>query len=129
MKRERAYTFAIGLLLASIPGAKHGSAQPAPSFRASCDSVRQELDRLGAGKDAYFTIQVVGRLEFVSKTESVALLGMCGPPNPRVLCVTYTTDAWKVGDTAMISGAFSEERPDFIKLDPCLHAKAPEGPG
>jgi hypothetical protein len=79
--------------------------------------------RGGEGRVLYD--QVVGRLEFVSKTESVALLGMCGPPNPRVLCVTYSTDDWKVGDTAMISGAFGEDRPDYIKLDPCLHAKAP----
>ena len=129
MKRGSTFKLAaVGLLLACSLSVSHGLAQPAPSFRASCNSLRENLNRLGAGEDAYFTIQVVGRLEFVSKTESVALLGMCGPPNPRVLCVTYTTDEWKVGDTAMISGAFSEQRPDYIKLDPCLHAKAPEGP-
>jgi hypothetical protein len=123
---QSARLVAVGLLLASSLGAiSGGKAQPGPSFRATCDSLRESLDRLGAAKDAYFTIQVVGRLEFVSKTESVALLGMCGPPHPRVLCVTYSTDDWKVGDTAMISGAFGEDRPDYIKLDPCLHAKAP----
>ena len=121
-----ARAFAAGLILAAGAGSV-GLAQPDPSFRARCETLRGSLERLGAAKDAYFTIQVVGRLEYVGKSDSVALLGMCGPPNPRVLCVTYTTDDWKVGDTAMISGMYSETRPDYIKLDPCLHAKAPAG--
>ena len=100
-------------------------AQPDPSFRTTCDGLRSSIERLAAAKDAYFTVQVVGRLDFVGKSDSVALLGMCGPPNPRVLCVTYTTDAWKIGDLAMVSGTFSEDRPDYIKLDPCLHSRPP----
>jgi hypothetical protein len=101
-------------------------AQPDPSFRTSCDGLRAKLQELSPKPD-YFTLQLVGRLEFVGTTDSVALLGMCGPPNPRVLCVTYKTDDWRVGDTAMLSGTFSEDRPGYIKLDPCLHAKAPDG--
>jgi hypothetical protein len=30
-----------------------------------------------------------------------------------------------VGDTAMVFDTSSENRPDYIKLDPCLHARAP----
>ena len=124
--RYTSWLAAVALLATALGPSRPAVAQPAPSFRATCDTLRASLDQLGADRDSYVTIQVVGRLEFVSKTESVALLGMCGPPHPRVLCVTYTTDEWKVGDTAMISGAFSEDRPGYIKLDPCLHAKAPQ---
>jgi hypothetical protein len=98
-------------------------AQPDASFRASCGEVRAKLQKLRPEADSYFAIQVVGEVKYVGSDAALAYLGLCGPPDPRILCVTYTTGDWKMGDTVMVTGIFSEDRPDYIKLDPCLHSK------
>jgi hypothetical protein len=98
-------------------------AQPDASFRSTCGEIRAKLDRLGAERGDYFAIQVVGEVKYVGSDAALAYLGVCGPPDPRVLCVTYVTGEWKIGDTVMVTGIFSEDRPDYIKLDPCLHSK------
>lgn len=111
------------LLLLSGTG---GQAQPEPSFRTGCEGLRDSLARLAAKPGEYFTIQLVDTLRYVGSDQALAYLGLCEPPAPRVLCVTYSRDDWKVGDRVMVSGAFSEDRPGYVKLDPCLHARPPE---
>lgn len=100
-------------------------AQPDASFRAECNEVRAKLDALAKPTDGYFNIQVVGAVQAVGRGEGAAFLGLCGPPAPRILCVTYELDAWKVGDRVMVTGTFNEDRPGYIKLDPCLHSRLP----
>jgi hypothetical protein len=119
--RRRLYGLAILALLAALPGG--APAQPDASFRATCSELRARLAQLRPEKDAYFTIQVVGEVKYVGADAALAYIGLCEPPGPRVLCVTYTNDDWKIGDTVMVSGAFSEDRPNYIKLDPCLHSR------
>ena len=109
------------LLLAASPSG--APAQPDASFRATCGEVRAKLQKLRPEADSYFAIQVVGELKYVGSDAALAYLGLCGPPDPRILCVTYVTGDWKIGDTVVVTGIFSEDRPDYIKLDPCLHAK------
>jgi hypothetical protein len=49
-------------------------------------------------------------------------MAMCSPPDPQVLCVTYSTGGRKAGDTVVLSGTYSPRGPDHILLDPCLHS-------
>ena len=96
------------------------SAQPAPSFTASCGELRKEVGRL-ARKEEMATIAVTGRLTAVKSDGALVYLFMCSAPHPRVLCVTYETNGSKEGDEVIVTGNFIERGPDHIQLDPCLH--------
>ena len=71
-------------------------------------------------------MQVVGALTDVQSDGALAYMQMCSAPEPRVLCVTYSTNGRKAGDTVVLSGTYSQRGPDHILLDPCLHLQ-PEG--
>jgi hypothetical protein len=102
-------------------------AQPEPSFRSTCRDLRASVRQLDSADDALVTIQVVGPLTAVHFDGAVAYMGMCSPPDPQVLCVTYSTDGWKKGDVVVLSGTYSQRGPDHILLDPCLHSPPPPG--
>jgi hypothetical protein len=67
------------------------------------------------------TIQVEGRLTGVQSDGALVYMTLCAPPDPRVLCVTYSADERKAGDAAVLTGTYSRRGPDHILLDPCLH--------
>ncbi len=100
-------------------------AQPAPSFRANCDNLRASVRQLDPNPDDYFTIEVVGILREVQSDGVLVYMLMCAPPNPQVLCVTYSTNDRKKGDRVILAGTYSGRGPDHVMLDPCLH-HAPE---
>jgi hypothetical protein len=65
------------------------AAQLAPTFQARCDELRAAMAGLnGREEDELITIEVVGPLAFVRAAGGIVYLGLCGPPDPRVLCVT-----------------------------------------
>jgi hypothetical protein len=111
--------------LAAMAGSTAAEAQPAPSFRASCDTLRASIRELAPKPDDYFTIEVVGTLAEVQSDGVLVYMLMCAPPDPQVLCVTYSTNDRKKGDRAILAGTYSERGPDHVMLDPCLH-HAPE---
>jgi hypothetical protein len=96
-------------------------AQPEPSFQATCNSLRESLSRLNAKPDDYFTIEVAGTLTGVHSDGALVYMTMCSPPDPQVLCVTYSMGDRKKGEKAILAGTYSERGPDHIMLDPCLH--------
>ena len=98
-----------------------GQAQPAPSFRATCAELRGAVQRLNHDGESLVVIEVVGPLTHVQAGEPLAYLVACAPPDPQVLCVTYGTGNFKVGNTAMLTGTFTQRGPNHIQLDPCLH--------
>ncbi len=67
------------------------------------------------------TIEVVGPLQIVREENGLVLLGLCGPPDPRVLCITYETNGRQPGDRVLVVGSIHPAGEDFIQLDPCLH--------
>jgi hypothetical protein len=99
-------------------------AQPAPSFRATCQDLRASLKKLSPKPDDYFTIEVVGPLAEVHSDGVLVYMLMCAPPDPQVLCVTYSTSGRKKGDRVVLAGTYGERGPDHIMLDPCLHHPA-----
>ena len=103
-------------------------AQPEPSFRSPCRDLRATLRTLDMRGDPLVTIQVEGALTAVQSDGALVYLGLCAPPDPRVLCVTYADNGRRVGDMVVVSGAYSQRGPDHVLLDPCLHFP-PEGAG
>jgi hypothetical protein len=97
------------------------SAQPAPSFRATCGELRREIAKLGWTEGELVTFEVVGTLTVVHHDGALAYLGMCKAPDPQVLCVSYETNGRKVGETAVLTGSYIPRGPNHIQLDPCLH--------
>lgn len=98
------------------------AAQPAPTFQARCGEVREAVAGLqGREQNELITIEVIGELVHLEEGAGLVYLGLCGPPDPRVLCVTYQTNGRKLGDRVVVVGALVPRGPDFIQLDPCLH--------
>jgi len=98
------------------------SAQPAPSFQARCGELRQAIKELeGREERELVTIEVVGPLQIVREDNGLAFLGLCGPPDPRVLCITYEANGREVGERVVVIGSIHPAGEDFIQLDPCLH--------
>jgi hypothetical protein len=97
-------------------------AQPAPTFHAHCNDLRKAMSDLGGREDRELvTIEVEGPLALVHESNGLVYLGVCGPPAPRVLCVTYETNGRKVGEKVVVVGSIVPRGPDFVQLDPCLH--------
>jgi hypothetical protein len=94
--------------------------QPEPSFRATCGELRAKLAQLDLADGTLITIEVEGALTLVRPGPGISYLGMCAPPDPQVLCVTYGTGDLKVGDRTLLVGAISPRGPDHLLLDPCL---------
>ncbi|MEZ5787849.1 MAG: hypothetical protein R3D62_15555 [Xanthobacteraceae bacterium] len=98
-------------------------AQPAPSFQATCAELRQAMAGLKSREEnELVAIEVVGDLKLVYEGPGLVYLGLCGPPHPRVLCVTYQTNGRKVGDRVVVVGTIVPRGPEFVQLDPCLHS-------
>jgi hypothetical protein len=108
--------------LAALACVNPAGAQPAPSFQSGCGELRQAMAGLDRREETELvTIEVAGPLELVHSESGLVYLGLCGPPHPRVLCITYETNGRKVGDRVVVTGSIVPRGPDFIQLDPCLH--------
>ena len=105
--------------LLGIP--RDAGAQPAPSFRATCGELRGAVKKLDHDGEGLVTIEVVGALTDVQSDGVLVYMQMCSPPDPQVLCVTYSTNGRKNGDRVILAGTYSQHGPDHIMLDPCLH--------
>jgi hypothetical protein len=108
--------------------ANTAAAQPEPSFRSTCRDLRASLQLLDPKPDDYLTIEVTGALTDVHSDSVLTYMLMCSPPDPQVLCVTYSAGGRKKGDDVILAGTYSQRGPDHIMLDPCLHHPAgPDG--
>lgn len=113
---------AAGLLLPALLVCRPVSAQPAAIFSAECHELREKLLQADIDPDVNTVIEVVGPVADVDFDGALAYIVACAPPDPLVLCVTYTTGGWQPGDIVGISGTYRQVDPDHIMLDPCLHA-------
>ena len=100
-------------------------AQPEPSFRTSCAGLRGAIEKLNRSGEGLITIQVEGALRNVFDG-ALAYLLLCTPPDPQVLCITYSTGGRKTGDKVVLTGNFSQRGADHVLLDSCL--PSPPGP-
>ncbi len=114
-----AAALACGVVLGFATAAE---AQPAPSLRSTCADLRAGVRSLDLDGEKLVVIQVVGTLTTVQTDGALAYMAMCAPPDPQVLCVTYTTGDRKIGDRVVLSGAVTQPGPNHVLLDPCLHS-------
>ena len=114
-------------LAAALLWAGTAQAQPAASFRASCPDLRAALEKLSQGDDELIAIKVVGKVTFIRQGAGVVYLGLCGAPDPTVVCVTYDGNGLKAGDMAMASGTFLKRDLNRVLLDPCLNFPGDRG--
>jgi hypothetical protein len=126
LPRHHGWALALLSCLAAAPTVV--DAQPAPSFRSTCQDLRAAVRQLDPDPEAYFTIEVVGPLADVKTDGVLVYMLMCAPPDPQVLCVTYSMSGRKAGDQVILAGTYSERGPDHIMLDPCLHHPAGKVP-
>jgi hypothetical protein len=110
-----------GLLAAVMLPATSPHAQPEPSFRAGCGTLREALKTLAGREGELVTIQVEGALTMVRSGAGLTYLGLCRAPDPQVLCVTYDSNGRMAGERVVVSGSWEQVGPDHVKLDPCLH--------
>lgn len=101
--------------------------QPEPSFQAGCGELRRALASLDPAGEEQITIQVVGTLTMVESDGALVYLALCAPPDPQVLCITYSTGGREIGDAVVVTGNYNQPGPDHVLLDPCLHFLPDEG--
>ncbi len=118
----RSVGLAAGLLLTASIGSEPAAAQPAATFSAACHELRDKIRHADIDPDVNTVIEVIGPVADVEFDGALAYIVACAPPDPLVLCVTYTTGDWQPGDVVGISGTYRQIDPDHIVLDPCLHA-------
>ncbi len=64
-----------------------------------------------------------GALSLVHFDGVLAYMGICNEPDAKVLCVTYSMNDLKVGDTVTITGSYRKMAANFVILDPCLTSR------
>ena len=110
------------LALAALVGSNPARAQPPSLFQARCSELRGAMSGLhGRQEEERTTIEVVGPLASVRDAGGIVYLGLCGPPDPRVVCVTYETMGRKLGDRVVVNGTILPRDPDLVQLEPCQH--------
>ena len=110
------------LVLAGLLSADAACAQPPSLFQARCSELRGAMSGLhGRQEEERTTIEVVGALAAVRDADGIVTLGLCGPPDPRVVCVTQGTMGRKIGDRVVVTGTILPRDPDLVQLEPCEH--------
>jgi hypothetical protein len=110
------------LALAALVSADAACAQPPSLFQARCSELRGAMSGLrGRHEEERTTIEVVGPLASVGDAGGIVSVGLCGPPDPRVVCVTNDTMGRKIGDRVVVTGTILPRDPDLVQLEPCEH--------
>jgi hypothetical protein len=93
-----------------------------PKIPATCATIGDWAAR-APNTDVRISLAITGKLSSVKFDGTLALLEMCEAPGVQVLCVTYSTNSMKVGDTVMLAGGFNKAGEGRIVLDPCLASR------
>jgi hypothetical protein len=130
-KRFRIVALALAIVVAADPlyaapccdaKSPFGPGEEYPAIPAACDNVESWADR-APDTQARITMGVRGRLSAVNFDGTLAYLVMCEQPGAQVLCVTYSTNGMKAGDTVLFAGGYGRFNKKQIVLDPCLASR------
>lgn len=119
--------FARPLVLTALLNACYGLvpgialAQPAPTFHVQCSELRKAVSEHQLDSSVLTTISVEGEISEIGTDGAIVYILLCEPPDPLVLCATYSDNGNIIGDRVAIGGSYSPKGPDHIMLDPCLH--------
>jgi hypothetical protein len=96
-------------------------AEMIPERSARCHEIKDVIRNVSSpsGLDR-IDFSAVGALSLVHFDGVLAYMGICDEPDAKVLCVTYSTNDLKVGDTVIVTGSYSKMASNYVVLDPCL---------
>jgi hypothetical protein len=99
-------------------------AEMIPERPARCHEIEDEIRNVPtpSGLDRK-DFSAVGALSLVHFDGVLAYLGICNEPDAKVLCVTYSTNDLKVGDTVIVTGSYRKMAANYVVLDPCLTSR------
>lgn len=94
-----------------------------PATPATCETVGRWIDK-APDIAARVSFAIAGKLTAVDSDGTLAYLAMCEKSQVQVLCVTYSREGRKVGDTVLFGGGYRRAGERKIMLDPCLAGPA-----
>jgi hypothetical protein len=99
-------------------------AEVIPERPARCDEIKDVIRDVPSpsGLDR-IDFSAVGALSLAHFDGVLAYMGICDEPDAKVLCVTYSTNDRKVGDTVIVTGSYRKMATNFVILDPCLTSR------
>ncbi len=103
----------------TAPKTPFADADMQPAFRARCEDLHRLTDGVKTSAKR-IDLAVEGELTVVHSDGVLTYLGLCRPPDPRVLCVTYRDNGMKPGDRVALAGGYGRPDGEHILLDPCL---------
>jgi hypothetical protein len=90
-----------------------------PKNPATCETIEYWAGRAPA-TEARISLAIKGKLASVKSDGALAYLIMCDAPAFQIMCVTYSTNGLRAGDTVMFAGGYNRGEGKRIMLDPCL---------
>jgi len=102
-------------------GSPFAPAEAIPERSARCHEIKDAIRDVPTpeGLDR-IDFSAVGALSLVHTDGVLAYMGICSEPDAKVLCITYSTNGLKVGDTVIVAGSYNRVASNYVVLDPCL---------
>lgn len=96
-----------------------------PSENATCDGLAETVAGLEVASGDRIDLWVSGPLTLIHTDDALWYLAICSEPGIRVMCVTYSDNAMKLGERVVIRGGMRILDETHIILDPCLASREP----
>lgn len=90
-----------------------------PEKPATCETIAHWMPR-APKLDARVSLGIAGKLTAVNFDGALAYLVMCEPSGVQVMCITYSTNGLRPGDSVLFAGGYRQAGEKHIVLDPCL---------
>lgn len=94
-----------------------------PLENVSCDGLAATLAGLEVPSGDRIDLWASGPLTLIHSDESLWYLAICSDPGIRVMCVTYSDNAMKLGERVLVRGGMRILDETHIVLDPCLASR------
>jgi hypothetical protein len=105
---------------AGRPGLAEAESEPAAI--AKCESLHASLAGFRPPQRRV-DLWVSGQLTLVHSDGVLWYLAICSSPRIRVLCVTYSDNGMKLGESVTLRGAYRAVDDLHVVLDPCLASR------
>ncbi len=94
-----------------------------PLENVTCDGLAAMLAGLEVPSGDRIDLWASGPLTLIHSDEALWYLAICSDPGIRVMCVTYSDNAMKLGERVLVRGGMRILDETHIVLDPCLASR------
>lgn len=94
-----------------------------PLGNVTCDGLAATLAGLEVPSGDRIDLWASGPLTLIHSDEALWYLAICSDPGIRVMCVTYSDNAMKLGERVLVRGGMRILDETHIVLDPCLASR------